>query len=99
MNANNQQWQALINEQKESGLSVVAFCRNRNIKTDNFYYYRGKSVKKTKSSVFVRAQSVKTQPEVNNDKRAFTLQCGQSQLYLPVDVSTVWLASLLKALS
>lgn len=33
------EWRKLIDEQKESGLSKVAFCKLKGIKPEQFYYY------------------------------------------------------------
>jgi len=33
------EWRQLIDEQKESGLSKVAFCKLKGIKPEKFYYY------------------------------------------------------------
>jgi hypothetical protein len=53
-----QQWLDWINEQEQSDLSIAAFCRNKTINADNFYYHRGQHRKNslTASSAFVRAQ-------------------------------------------
>jgi len=98
MNPTRQQWLLLINEQKQSGLSIIAFCRNKNIKVDNFYYHRNKTLKKDKPPAFVLAQPVKP-PLETNGKHSLKLQYGQSQLHIPADIPATWLASLIKALA
>ena len=60
-----QPWLDWIIEQEHSGLSIAAFCRNKTINTDNFYYHRGQYRKKSlpTGSGFVRAQ-LAPQPNV-----------------------------------
>jgi hypothetical protein len=36
-----QQWLDWIDEQEQSSLFIAAFCRNKKINADNFYYHRG----------------------------------------------------------
>jgi len=91
-------WLALINEQQQGNLSIAAFCREKNIKVQYFYYHRSQHLKKTKPSAFLLAKPPTS--KAFDDKQArLTLQCGSAQLCLPVGVSTVWLASLMKALA
>lgn len=37
-----QRWQKTINEQRESGMSVAAFCRKRSVPEAGFYVWRKK---------------------------------------------------------
>lgn len=98
MKHNKQQWQALIKEQQQGNLSIAAFCRENNIKVKYFYYHRSQYLKNIKPSPFVRASPPNT--KVPDDQSAsLTLRWGSGQLHLPADVSTAWLASLMKALA
>ena len=94
-----QQWLSWLSEQKESGLSIAAFCRVNSINADNFYYHHGQLRKKSASdrSTFVRAKltSASTPIEAQSD---ITLCVGRSRLHLPRNVSSQWLASLITSL-
>jgi len=95
---NKQQWQALLIEQEQSGLSVAQFCRDKNLTAKNFYNQRSNKHSKANAvSVmpFVRAQidsSVRNTAEL-------TLNYGKVQLRLPTDASPLWLADLVVALA
>lgn len=98
MKHDKQKWLALISEQQQGDLSIAAFCREKNIKVQYFYYHRSQYLKITKPSAFVQAKPPTS--KTFDDKQArLTLQHGSAQLYLPIGVSTVWLASLMKALA
>ncbi|MGK0442920.1 MAG: hypothetical protein ACJA0N_002739 [Pseudohongiellaceae bacterium] len=92
------QWLAFIKEQQQSDVSIAAFCREKNIKVKYFYYHRTKYLKSINPSPFVRANppSIKAP---DDKSPSLTLRYGSGQLYLPAGVSTVWLASLMKALA
>ena len=95
-----QQWIDWINEQEQSDLSIAAFCRQKEIKADNFYYHR-KQERKTNladSSPFVRA-TASAKPVAVIGSEPITLICGRNCLKLPRDVSPKWLAALMAALA
>jgi len=99
MNPNKQLWQALINEQQQSKLSIAAFCRDRNIKAENLYYHRSQHLKKIRPSSFVQARSASTEA-CGHMRSRLILQCGEnSQLQLSPEVPVEWLAGLIKALA
>ena len=95
-----QQWLDFIDEQKQSDLSITAFCRNKNISADNFYYHRGQLLKKMKidSSPFIKA-SVTKDTSSTNQPSCLTLNVGRSQLQLPATISSQWLAALMVSLA
>ena len=37
---NRQQWRKIINEQRQSGLSIVGFCREQGIREKRFHYWK-----------------------------------------------------------
>ena len=37
---NRQQWRKIINEQRQSGLSIVGFCREQGIREKRFHYWQ-----------------------------------------------------------
>jgi hypothetical protein len=94
---NKQQWLDWINEQEHSGLSIAAFCRDKAISADNFYYHRGQHRKKTlpAHSGFVRAQFI---PESTVTPLApIRVTLGDVTIYLPLD-KPLQAAQLIKAL-
>jgi len=92
-----QQWLDWIGEQEQSGLSIAAFCRNKTINADNFYYHRGQHRKKSLAvnSGFVRAQFVPEQNVTAPESIRVTL--GDVTIYLPLD-KPLQTAQLIKAL-
>jgi hypothetical protein len=63
-----QQWQDSLSEQEQSGMSVAAFCRDKNLVAKNFYNQRSNKLRKATNSptLFVRAQ--RAQPERVNSE-------------------------------
>jgi hypothetical protein len=98
MKVDKQQWLTLINEQQQSGLSIAAFCRDKNIKVKYFYYHRTQHLKSINPSAFIQAKpsGVKI---AENKTTTLALQYGDCQLRLTADVPTKWLASLMKSLA
>lgn len=91
-----QQWLQLLNEQTQSGLTIAAFCRSKDINTKQFYNHRHKArLADTQPSPFVKAQPSPDQP-MPTDIR---LQYGKTQINLPVNVTPQWLAQLLTSLA
>jgi len=90
-----QQWLERLAEQEQSGLTVAAFCRSKNISAKNFYNHARKARLSTQQPpAFVRARAASNVPAPS----AITLLHGKSQLNLTASVSPQWLASLLLAL-
>ena len=56
MRFSTQQWQEFFKEQEDSGLSIAAFCRDKNIKVKNFYNNRSNHLRKTRPSAFILAK-------------------------------------------
>ena len=56
MKHDKQEWLALISEQQQGDLSIAAFCREKSIKVQYFYYHRSQHLKNTKPSEFVQAK-------------------------------------------
>tara|TARA_B110000881_G_C18471501_1_gene461589 strand:- start:638 stop:934 length:297 start_codon:yes stop_codon:yes gene_type:complete len=98
MKYSTQQWQEFFKEQKNSDLSIAAFCRDKNIKVKRFYNNRSNHLKKTQTSAFILAKKPAAKPS-NLECPNVTLLCGDGQLHIPTTVSPVWLAQLLNALA
>ena len=95
-----QQWLDWIYEQEQSHLSIAAFCRQKDIRADNFYYHR-QQLRKTNlpdSTRFIRATS-SSKSESGAGSEPIRLTCGRSCLTFPHNVSPQWLAALLVALA
>lgn len=95
-----QQWLELLEQQKQSGLSVAAFCRDQDISAKCFYYHVRRQRLLMVDSVpsgFVRAECSATQANASQER--LSLQIGRCQLHLPADISVPWLAKLVTALS
>jgi hypothetical protein len=56
-------WRGLISEQRASGQSVAAFCRERGLCAPQFYYW-GKRLSQAAETNFVEAVIVEQQPAV-----------------------------------
>jgi hypothetical protein len=98
MRFSTQQWQELFKEQDDSGLSIAAFCRDKNIKVKNFYNNRSNHLKKVQVSPFIIAKKPKPKSS-GPEYPKVTLLCGAGQLSIPTTVSPVWLAQLINALT
>ena len=86
-------WTKLIEQQAQSDLSILAFCRQHQIPTSNFYKNRHKIEHVNQASVFVKAK-VTTKPGEATIHLAF----GDTRLTLPQHCEPTWLAELIKAL-
>ena len=88
------QWQALIDEFEQSGLSRKAFCEARGINPDYFSQRRRQLQQETESTGFARVATESPAPTA-----AMQVRVGDAQLVLPMSVSPRWVAELVKALS
>jgi len=51
-------WQSLVSEQEESGQSIAAFCRTRELHESLFYYWK-KRLQQAATPAFVEVQGAK----------------------------------------
>jgi hypothetical protein len=91
-----QEWQAIIEQQETSSLSVADFCKQHQL--DNKYFHA------RKRSLLKRQQRKLTQPFIKVGKTRpnsamILLQLGDAKLSLPVNTEPDWLAQLLKAVA
>ncbi len=89
------QWQALIQQQVQSGQSAAVFCREQGILAKSFYRWRGLFEKSTEEA-FVRVETLPTAKTSITDR--MVLEYGASRLVLE-GCDPLWLAQLFKALS
>jgi hypothetical protein len=95
------EWQSLIEEQRNSGLSVKMFCRERGLVSKTFYNKRHKLTRVSDSDDRAKPCFVKVQPSppgVIASSDSVVLQYRSSRLELSNAVSSTWLAELMKAL-
>ena len=91
-----EQWQHLINEFEQSGLSQTAFCKTHDINPKYFSLKRSrlKAASENPPASFVR---------INPSPTAFVqtgiiVQCGRVRITLPEHIATGTLSDLVKAL-
>ena len=89
------EWLALFEEQKQSGLSIAKFCKNKQLSEAYFYLKRQKlKSQDNQLSTFIAAR-----PETRSPITPVTLQFGQCQLQMDANTNSQWLADLMKSLS
>lgn len=92
-----EQWQKLVQSQRQSGLSMAAFCREQGLREKSFYYWHQKwPVAEKVSPDFIRVSCAKPAPITS---RPHSLHFGSSELRLTTDTSPQWLAELMRALA
>lgn len=88
-------WKRLIERQRESGLSIAAFCKQNNLTASNFYKYRNKLEKDNLSPPFVKALVVNAKPVAATQIR---LTYREVRLTINDNCPPNWLADFIKAL-
>ena len=94
MKRTKQQWLELIQAQQTSDLSIVDFCRERNLPLKSFYARRSSLLKPKhiESSAFSKvAVAENSKPSIT----AVTLNIGKATLSIPSSTDVVWLAKLI----
>lgn len=87
------QWQAIIEGQQASGLTIIDYCQQHQLSTTSFYAVRKKLG--LSSSNFVRAK-ITQQVEVIEEQASITLTVGKANVSLPVATSATYLSQLLR---
>lgn len=87
------QWQALIEEHAQSGLTAVEFCRQRGI-NDKYFSQRKQSLLKEepKSKGFAVAR-------ITTGTSTIEVKTSHATISLPASQSEAWLANFVKALA
>ena len=87
------QWQALIKEHAQSGLTAVEFCRQRGI-NDKYFSLRKQSLLKAKpkSEGFAVAR-------ITASMSTIEVKMGHATISLPASQPAAWLADFVKALA
>jgi len=94
------EWQDIIERQKHSGLTGVAFCLQEGIYAKTFY--RQRKLLRRKGLVAKPSQFIQVQPkpvQAMPIQPAMVLQYRDSRLQMPAGAEPLWLAQLMKALS
>ena len=98
---NHAHWQSIIDRQKESGLSVLKFCRQEEINHSKFRYYKdrlkAKAVNpKAKSSAFA---PVKFDDKMAADKSIKITYPNGVELTIPESVGSALLANIIQEIA
>ena len=96
----NAEWQDIIERQKQSGLTGVAFCLQEGIYAKTFY--RQRKLLRRKGLVAETRKFIQVQPKpvpVMPIQPAMVLQYRDSRLQMPAGTEPLWLAQLMKFLS
>ena len=94
------EWRDLVEQQKHSGLSGLAFCDQRGISRKSFYQHR-KSLAQTPAG-HEAGQFIKVTPRPIKKMPApalAVLHYHDSRVQLPIDANPTWVAALMKALA
>ncbi len=95
----NAEWQDIIERQKQSGLTGVAFCLQEGIYAKTFY--RQRKLLRRKGLVAETRKFIQVQPKpvpAMSIQPAIVLQYRNSQLQLPAGADPAWLAQLMNSL-
>jgi|TARA_B110001454_G_scaffold218325_1_gene245971 putative transposase len=94
MKRTKQQWLELIQAQQTSDLSIVDFCREKDLPLKSFYARRSSLLKPkhTGSSAFSK---VAVAEKIQSSSAEVTLSIGKATLSIPSSTDVVWLAKLI----
>ena len=96
------EWQTLVDAQRNSGLSVKAFCHERGLESKTFYNQRNKLGRAPGPADNPKSGFVKAQASASGaiaPPRFLVLQHRSSRLEFSAAVNPTWLAELMGALS
>lgn len=95
MKRTKQQWLELIQTQQISDLSIVEFCREKDLPLKSFYARRSSLLKpkNVESSPFSKVAVAEIS---RSSTTAITLSIGKATLSIPSSTDVVWLAKLIE---
>ena len=96
-----QDWLNLFEQQKQSGLTAVVFCRQQQINVQT-YYTRRRDIRLQRTSnkfVHVKREVTKVESYTEAMGGELLLQLGNAQLSVPININPHWIATVMKALS
>ena len=94
------EWQDIVEQQEQSGLTGVAFCLQEGIYAKTFY--RQRKLLRRKGLVAKPSQFIQVQPKPVPTipiQPGIVLQYQDSRLQMPAGAEPLWLSRLMKALS
>ena len=96
-----QDWLNIFEQQKQSGLTAVEFCRQQQINVQTYYTRRRDIRLQRTSSKFVQVKREVTKVESYTEAMGgeLLLQFGNAQLSVPININPHWVATVMKALS
>ncbi len=96
-----QDWLNLFEQQKQSGLTAVEFCRQQQINVQTYYTRRRDIRLQRTSSKFVQVNREVTKVESYTEAMGgeLLLQLGNAQLTVPTNINPHWVATVMKALA
>lgn len=95
-----QQWQALIQQQRESAGSIKDFCLKQGIAASSFYKYKIRvptHSETNSSSPFLHVTCI--EPETLSPPHSISLNIGKVTMTLDCHTDVHWLASLVRQLA
>lgn len=92
------QWLAIFEQQQQSGMTAIDFCKANAINIQTFYARRSDIRLQTQRSGFVKVKRKVTTIEQICSERGITLRTSNVQLALPADIDATWLATFVNAL-
>ncbi len=97
------EWQAIIRQQKDSGLSAIKFCQQQGLSSKTFYRRRRTQYaamsNDTSPSSFIKIKKPSTSIVSRPSEPMSVLHYHHCQLHVPSSTDARWLAELLQALS
>lgn len=94
------EWQGLIEQHEQSGISAFAFCQQQGLSSKTFYKHRRTLQAKTanhSAERFIKIHPNSTQATAIHTTAVLHYQ--HSRLHLPTGADATWVAQLMKALS
>ena len=83
-------WQKIIEDQKQSGLSVRRYCIERNLNQTSFFYWQ-KRIQPPHQS-----QGVFLPVQIKNHDQGFTVKVSLGQMTFETEPNPTWFAKVLK---
>lgn len=97
------EWQSIIQQQKDSGLTVIAFCRQQGLSSKTFYKrrlgLRTSPGSEVPASSFIKIKKPSTKTVCSTSDSVGILHYQHSELHIHSGCDTHWLARLMQALS
>tara|TARA_B100001059_G_C17399402_1_gene363017 strand:+ start:72 stop:398 length:327 start_codon:yes stop_codon:yes gene_type:complete len=96
-----QDWLNLFDQQKQSGLTAVAFCRQQQINVQTYYTRRRDIRLQRTNSKFVQVKREVTKVESYTEEMGgdLLLKLGNAELTVPTTTNPHWVAAVMKVLA